>query len=239
MRRSLLALGVGGLLLMGCGTLNHSETRPQMPPVDSRTCNEKQSIALGLLLRIPLKVSFLGAEGDCVIQGYAAGMVTAAEVQQTLADAGIKSSIDIIPPPNLRPEAARVTGPLQLRIPQHLSARSGTEVPVELSFFNAGTTGKLAVGENSYDYELLDATGKVVSFRGAWAYAAYLYAPTCEAQGTCTFLPITVQLASLVPGTSLVLPAGDYTLRVKLSDLNWQGQKLDFGVFDIPLTVTP
>lgn len=37
----------------------------------------------------------------------------------------------------------------------------------------------------------------------------------------------------------LPLPAGEYTLRVRLKDLDFERQKLDFGVFDIPVTITP
>ena len=37
----------------------------------------------------------------------------------------------------------------------------------------------------------------------------------------------------------LPLPAGLYTLRLQLNDIDMDGQKLDLGVFDLPVTVQP
>lgn len=61
----------------------------------------------------------------------------------------------------------------------------------------------------------------------------------CAANSECTLShPLfTIPLNRMNPG--LPLPAGDYILRVKLNHFGWSEQNIDFGVFDLPVTVTP
>lgn len=167
-----------------------------------------------------------------------AGLVSPAEVEKLLAAEGIKAKVTVIPPPNLRPTPP-AAGPLQLRLPERLTAKSGGVLEVPLTVFNTGAAGKLSWGENAYDYEVLDASGEAISYRGATAFFGIAYILNCAANSDCTLSrPLfTVPLHRMNP--ALPLPAGEYTLRVKLSDFSWEKQKLDFGVFDIPVTVTP
>lgn len=182
-------------------------------------------------------VSF--SQPDCSdLSVTVAGLVTPAEVEKRLAGEGITAKVTVIPPPGLRPTPP-TAGPLQLRLPQRLTAKTGGVLEVPLTVFNAGAAGELTWGEDAYDYELLDMAGRGVNYRGATMYILPAYLLNCAANSDCTLnRPLfTVPLNRVNP--ALPLPAGNYILRVKLSDLEWQGQKLDFGVFDLPVTVTP
>ena len=140
-----------------------------------------------------------------------AGSVTPAEVESLLAAEGINAKVGVVPLPHLRPTPP-AAGPLQLRPPGRLSAKSGGVLEVPLKLFNTGGSGELTWGEDAYDYELLDMAGKAVNDRGATTYILPGSLLNCAASSECTLnRPLfTAGLNRMNPG--LPLPAGDYRL---------------------------
>lgn len=236
-------------VLAGCSP--SSQTPVAAPPVapqpvplrpSSGACFELPEQVNSILRKSGLPLDSRGmrfSKPDCSDFFVAvAGFVTPAEVESLLAAEGINAKVGVVPPPHLRPTPP-AAGPLQLRLPGRLSAKSGGVLEVPLTVFNAGGSGELTWGEDAYDYELLDIAGRAVNYRGATTYILPGYLLNCPASSNCTLnRPLfTVPLNRLTP--ALPLPAGDYTLRVKLHHFGWERQELDFGVFDLPVTVTP
>lgn len=166
-----------------------------------------------------------------------AGLTGSAEVENLLADAGIRAQVAVVGPPNLQPTPPQTPGPLRVPAQERLTGRRGEALTVTVRLTNTGKAAEFTWGEPSYDWELLDAAGHPVSFRGAVMYALPAYRFRCEAGATCTAMLTHLHLNRM--NEKLPLPAGNYTLRLQLNDIDMDRQKLDLGVFDLPVTVQP
>ncbi|MFB0639441.1 hypothetical protein [Deinococcus radiodurans] len=232
------------LSLSGCGM--EATSRPQLvvqrPSLAQElACKNRMEQVMHVVQGSDLPMAFRSSgysKADCSdLFVTVAGFVTPAEVAAKLSKADLQATVKIIPPPQLQLAAPSAPGPLQLRLPARLTARHGAQLVVPLAFFNTGAASDLTGGESNYDYELLNTTGQTVSYRGINIFTPSAYTVKCPAKSECPFFPFRVPLNRM--NERLPLPAGEYTLRVRLKDLDFERQKLDFGVFDIPVTITP
>lgn len=229
------------LVLGGCA-LNPASAPLARPPEAFAACSAKMRKAAETVQASSLPVVYRGAyssgtRADCGDLGVTvAGLANATEVEQVLSAAGIKAKVDVIGPPKLQPAPPQAASPL-VPSPKALTGHSGQRLEVEIPLLNAGAAGQLHWGEPDYDWELLNARGQAVAFRGATLFPMPLYGLDCATNALCTLEMTFLDLNRM--NRKLPLPAGDYTLRVRLSDLEMHGQKLDLGVFDLPVTVLP
>lgn len=224
------------LLLLLCGC----QPRPQAAADPLDRCLAYQDAMDGLRLPVQVdRVEWPGPPEACQPPVLTVtGTASAADLEKAL---GFRARIQVQGPPDL-PPAPRQDQPAhlgalraQVRVPP--AAVTGRAASIAVELHNSGPLPLRGVwGLNTVEYELLTPRGEVVRFGPQGSGLLAGLSLDCPAAGLCTG-GITFDLPLNRFNPALPLSPGRYALRVRLRDLEVDGQTVSATLPDVALTV--